>query len=66
MRVIAYGSETAAWFLEKFGALVVDWFVGFENEGNGGLLVVESCVHGFLSAGRPSATLPTHVAERCR
>ena len=51
--VIAYGSETAAQFLKEFGALVVDWSVGFESERDEGVRVVESCVLGFLSAGRP-------------
>ena len=38
--------------MEDFGALVVDWSVGFESERAEGVRVVECCVLGFLSAGR--------------
>ena len=41
--------------MEEFGALVVDWSVGFESERDEGLRVVA-----------PSVTLPVHVAESCK
>ena len=39
--------------MKEFGALVVDWSVCFDSERDEGVRVVETCVLGLLSAGRP-------------